>query len=298
MSKKYSKRQDDNDYLSEFRQKIATQKQEILEERRQEMHQVRNGFIGTLAGVFLAGVIGWVLLMPRFSDPQSTVIPVIRRQAAPVKIQPTEPGGMEILNQDKSIYNLVEKKETEPTKVESLLPQPENPVMPTIVPEPEIEKTTDKVQTEVNTLEEKALDELIEAVETDSNQKITIPEKPKELKVEAKIAEKSIETKAVPEKKKSEAAKIETKQTEIKKGLWQIQIMASSNKQAVEKAWSTLSGKHTFLKDQPHEVEEVKTNAGAKVYRLKAGSFATRNEADQLCQKLKTAGGNCLVKQK
>lgn len=295
MSKKRSKNENDEDYLSEFRQKIATQKEEILEERRQELQKVRKGFIGTLAGVVLAGIIGWVLLNSRFSDQQSGEIPVIRRQITPVKIRPANPGGMEILNQDKSVYDLVEKKSGEPTKIESILPQPETPKMPTIVPEPEIVADVEDSNEEINKLEEKALDELIEAVQTNSDEKINIPEKPKNL-----IAEVKTVPAAAPEAKKPTADKTlpTARETAAESGNWQVQIMASPNKDAIEKGWKTLSGKHSFLKPLPHEIETVKTDSGSVVYRLKTGAFSNRAEAEKICEQLKKAGGSCLVKQK
>ena len=99
MFKEFSNNEKEDDYLSEFRQKVATQQQEDIAERQSELQRSRNGFIGTLAGIVLAGVVSWVLLLPRFADNNPSEIPVIRRPITPVKIQPNEPGGMEILNQ-------------------------------------------------------------------------------------------------------------------------------------------------------------------------------------------------------
>lgn len=301
MSKKRSKSENDEDYLSEFRQKIATQKEEILEERRRDLQRVRKGFIGTLAGIVLAGLIGWILLNPRFSDPQSGEIPVIRRQITPAKIQPANPGGMEILNQDKSIYDLVEKKTGETAKVESILPQPEAPKLPEIVPqpepeaEPEVAEAVEETGKSVNELEEKALEELIEAVQTNSDKKIIIPEKPKDLIVKAQTTEPAP---AKPQTQAPEKTLPVTQPATVKSGSWQVQIMASSNKNAIEKGWQTLTGKHSFLKPLPHEIETVKTDAGSIIYRLKTGAFATRVDAEKICEQLKKAGSSCLVKQK
>lgn len=295
MLKKNSKQEDLDDYLSEFQQKIAVQKEEILEERRQDLHRARNGFIGTLAGVVLASVIGWILLTPQFSNFDTGEIPVIRRPAAPVKIQPNDPGGMEILNQDKSIYNLVEKKESETVKVESLLPQPEAPKMPTIVPEAEEDKAAEDIQDiakDANVLEEKALEELIEEVRTNSEDKIQIPTKKEDLN----LTVKTVEPAPVKAEIKPTPVKPETKSAG--KEIWQVQLMASGNKDAVEKGWQNLSKKHSQLSSLQHEIETAETDAKTVVYRLKVGSFAARSEADKLCEQLKSAGSGCLVKKK
>ena len=80
----------------------------------------------------LAGVVGWFILAPQYADNGNVEIPVIRRPQTAVKVQPSEPGGMEILNQDKSVYDIIEKKDNEPV-VENLLPPPEQPKLPEII---------------------------------------------------------------------------------------------------------------------------------------------------------------------
>lgn len=197
MFKEFSNNEKEDDYLSEFRQKVATQQQEDIAERQSELQRSRNGFIGTLAGIVLAGVVSWVLLLPRFADNNPSEIPVIRRPITPVKIQPNEPGGMEILNQDKSVYNLVEKKEIAPEKIESILPEPEAPKMPTIVPEPEkpaVAEDTKPIVVDMpettseknNTLPIKPLDEHIEAASSTSGKKSAFPKNCRKLKLRLK----------------------------------------------------------------------------------------------------------------
>ena len=55
----------DDDYLNDFKQKVANQKIATLEERRTELARSRNNFLGTFAGVALAGVVGWLVLAPQ-----------------------------------------------------------------------------------------------------------------------------------------------------------------------------------------------------------------------------------------
>lgn len=340
MFKEFSNNDKDDDYLSEFRQKIATQQQEDFLERQSELQRSRNGFIGTLAGILLAGVVSWVLLMPKFSGNQEQEIPVIRRPITPVKIQPSEPGGMEILNQDKSVYDLVEKKEIAPEKIESILPEPETPKMPTIVPEEEnVQNTAAQVETESNEtssseqentkkeseneLPIKPIKENLAPSASTSGQAVNIPAKIEEIKVDVKTVEpkeepvkptvkKTAETKTlndlVDEVQKTPTAETKTEilkeapkevkkevSATVAKGVWQVQLIASSNKKAVETAWKDLSSSHSVLKSLPHEIE-ASENGG--LYRLKAGAFATRDEADKICNTIKQSGGSCLVKQK
>ncbi len=336
MFKEFSENEKDDDYLSEFKQKIANQQHEDMEERRQDLQRSRNGFIGTLAGIVLAGIVSWVLLAPRFSAQDAQDIPVVRRPISPAKIQPSEPGGMEILNQDKSVYDLVEKKETQEEKIESILPEPETPKMPVIAPQTESAAVdADKQDTTAeNTVEDplpvKVIEEDLEPVSVSSGEKIAIPEKLPEIELEAKTennkaVETTVKTKqpavtktasvkkepvtakenkapttqtAAVKTNESPAVKTTEKTTVIAKGVWQVQLIASSNQKAVENAWKDLSTTHSVLKSLPHEIESTATDTGNTLYRLKAGAFADRTQADKVCAEVKKAGGSCIVKQK
>lgn len=319
MFKEFASNEKEDDYLSEFRQKVATQQQEDIAERQSELQRSRNGFIGTLAGIILAGVVSWVLFLPRFTDNNPAEIPVIRRPITPVKIQPNEPGGMEILNQDKSVYNLVEKKEIAPEKIESILPEPEAPKMPTIVPEPEKPVAAKVKELEPAAAEEpkttaaktdilpiKPLDEHIEPTSSTSGKKIAIPEKLPEIKVEVKKAEPQTVVKtepAKPEVKAEPKSEVKTAprpepQKNIASGVWQVQLMASSSQKAAEDSWKNSVAKYSALKNLPHEVDASRNDAGVMLYRLRAGAFADKAGAEKVCNEIKQAGGSCLVKQK
>jgi septal ring-binding cell division protein DamX len=293
----------DDDYLSEFRQKIATERQAELQARKQELQRSRNGFIGTIAGIALAGIVSWVLLIPRFNEDKNVEIPVIRRPINPVKIHPSNPQGIQIQNQDKSIYALVEKQEAETVKIESILPAPEKPKLPEIVPEPEVKHEPEIIEEETvqekqDILPIKNLEELIENVETTEAKKIEIPQKPN-----IKIEPKTVEPTKTQEVDKKEITTTEIKKSEpiketIPTGNWQIQLMASSNIDAINKGWIDLSKKHKSLQNLSHNIESITTDKGSSIYRLKTGNFNSKEEADKFCNNLKKEGLNCITKQK
>ena len=129
---------DDNmndNFLSERRQKIAEQSIMNMEERKNDLKRSKSVFIGAVSGMALAGVVGWFALSPRYAAENVGEIPVIRRTQAAVKVLPSDPGGMEILNQDKTVYDIIDNQESAPA-VESILPPPEQPKLPVIQPEP------------------------------------------------------------------------------------------------------------------------------------------------------------------
>lgn len=72
--------------------------------------------------------------------------------------------------------------------------------------------------------------------------------------------------------------------------------MSSQNKKATENAWNTLVKKYPPLQGQPHEIETADLDFDGVFYRLKAGTFADRSGADNLCRDIKALGGTCIVK--
>ena len=304
----------EDEYLSEFRQKIAQEMQDDIEQRKRELEKSRNGFIGTIAGIILAGLVSWFLLLPKFGYKSQTDIPVIRRPITPVKIQPNEPGGMDIQNQDKTVYALVEKKDVIDTKVESLLPQPEAPKLPTIVQEEE--KLPSEAEPAAKEDESSDMEDLIEAVETTATQKVKIPEKLPVIDVNVQKAEAG-DYQIKPgddEKVKSDNAGKEMLATSPKvtgelasqtvteerispkvtaEGKYKVQLMASSNKDALEKGYQTFKGKYSVLKGLPYTIDLEKDG----LYRLKVGAFGERKGAEDLCAEIKKAGGSCMVKE-
>lgn len=289
-----------DDYLNEFKQKVANQKIATVEERRNELARSRNNFLSIFAGITLAGIVGWFVLSPQYAQ-ESSEIPVIRRPQTAVKIRPENPGGMDIPNQDKDVYNIVEKKNVDNTVVENLLPTPETPKLPDIVPEvseiDENAKNLDEIVDEVAEVEEKEVAKTEQKVEEIPQKPADLTETKPEAKAEAK-AETKTETKPEAKAETKTEAKVETpaQQTD---GKWQIQLIASKNKAAVEKAWTDLSSRYSLLKSYPHEIQTSDLGAQGTFYRLRAGSFADKNAAAAACAALKKQGLNdCIAKER
>ena len=274
-----------DDYLDEFKRKVAEQKIASMEERRHELARARNNFLGTFAGIFLAGVVGWFVLAPQY-EKGSQEIPTIHRPQTAVKVKPENRGGMDIPNQDKDVYNLVEKKDVDNTVVENLLPEPEKPRLPDIAPE-EIAEAENQV----------AVDEKIPATKEVAAKPSVIPEKPQDLIV-AKEPEKEVKIETKPEKNK-EVTVSEPKSANTGNGNWQIQLLASKNKEAVEKSWTTLCAKYPQLKAYKHELQTSPATQGGTFYKLRAGNFASEADALDFCTSLKSQGlKDCIARER
>lgn len=273
-------RKGDEDILNEFRQK---QVNFDMEERRSEINSSRSLFIGALGGLFMAGFVGWLVLSPQgTSTPQE--IPVIRQPASPIKMQPTEPGGIDISNQEKTVYDIIEKKLDTNTS-ETLMPKPEQPNV--VAMESLVEEV---VANQISTQPES----LIKAPEVAVMEKNVITEQSIKLELPAPAAAPVVEA----PKPAPVVEKVAPKPVAAVKGSWQIQLMSSPNKIAVEKSWATMSKKHTSLSSQVYEVEVANLGAKGTYYRLKAGNFSNKAEADAFCSKLKSQGATCFTVKK
>lgn len=289
------------DFLNEFRQKIADHSGINLEEKRNEINRSKSVFIGAVSGLVLAGIVGWFVLSPRYASDNNAEIPVIRRPQAAIKVQPAEPGGMEILNQDKTVYDIMEKKSSDETAVvEKLLPPPEAPKLPEVKASEEVKAT---VTTETTAAPEPAV--IQETVKETVVVKEVTPPAPA-VKEEAPVKEVPLkeamkqETKAPAptENPKAIIKAIDAKINEVPAGSWQVQLMSSTNKPAVESSWKNLVKKYSVLAGQVHEIETANLGEKGTFYRLKAGAFRDRAEADRLCNDIKALGGTCIVKKK
>lgn len=289
-----------DDFLDEFRQKLNSEPGESFEERKNEINRSKNVFIGTVSGIALAAVVGWFVLSPRYAGDNSTDIPVVRRPQTAVKVQPAEPGGMEILNQDKSVYDIIEKKDTSAPVVENLLPPPEEPQLPTVSAAAEPAPVVQQAEEIIQVAEVKiapAPEPRQAPAETAQKEEVTIAQAAAQTpaKVETPAPAK-VETPAPAPAPKAEV-KAEVKTVAVS-GPWQVQLISSPNRKAVDSAWNNLIKKYPVLNGQPREIETADLGAKGTFYRLKAGGFAERAGADRLCNDIKTLGGTCIVKKK
>ena len=308
MFREFSDSSRSEEFLNEFRQKMADQTASNIEERQNELKRSKSVFIGTLAGLVLAGMIGGFILAPKYNKNVAD-LPIIKAPAEPVKVAPEDRGGMTIENQDKSVYEILEStKKTE--EIATVLPAPETPKVPeAVAPEDEYAPAT--------------MDEIIQGAEeevlSDASKVLTgrtqdqISGQSQEEKVES-IADvnrdKMNEIKAAVDNKLKgeETAKVEkntpaeVKTTASKSvasaGDWQIQIMSSPNRESIDKSWKDLQAKHAFFTGLPHEIEKADLGASGIYYRLKVGAYDQKETADDVCEQYKAVRGSCLVKKK
>ena len=291
-------RRDDEEVLNEFRQK---QVNFDLEERKNEIDNSRSLFIGALAGLAMAGVVGWFVLAPRYQNAAPEDVPVITRPQTPVKIQPSDPGDVELASQERTVYDIIEKK-TETQEQDQVVVATEQPDGNAI------EKLAEAVADSDNSISQKDVESLTQNVKKTAQPVVIEKNISSEPVAEVKQQEEQEPAAAKPAEVKNETPKAESK-PEVKeepkktiaaaqKGNWQVQLMSSPNKAAVEKSWLTMSKKYEVLKNLPHEIESADLGAKGTFYRLKAGAFSSKAEAAAACSQIKSAGGSCFTAKK
>ena len=76
-----------------------------------------------------AGAGAWARWGDQLRLAPTDEIPVVRADAAPIKVKPDQPGGLDIPNRDKLVYDRLESLPP-PPRAENLLPRPEAPLLP------------------------------------------------------------------------------------------------------------------------------------------------------------------------
>lgn len=92
-------------------------------------------FVATFALAAFAGVV-WYAYDQGLQRGTEATAPLIKADPRPTKVRPEQPGGLQVPNQDKLVYEAMRPGETEAPKVERLLPPPEKPVEPPAPPPP------------------------------------------------------------------------------------------------------------------------------------------------------------------
>ena len=283
---------------------------EARHERRFDRARRKKGvLIGVLIGVVIAVVVacltfGRFVSVYRASDGS---VPLIKADRTPVKVRPATPGGMEVPNQDKLIYERLRENDT--VRVEKLMPAPERPSLPE-------EEQTDEIaqviaQEESQEEEPQSLEVASTTLVGEDGERVevmfrTISSEQAQNRVEQ--AKKTIEAQkaqaaavlksSAPAKQKPAPEKPAAKPVEKKSApaeTFAVQLVSTKSKEASEKEWTRLNKKHAdTLKGLSHEISEIKTDKNT-FYRLRTGVFDARDKADAVCRKLKDKKQECLV---
>ncbi|MBO4519779.1 MAG: SPOR domain-containing protein [Alphaproteobacteria bacterium] len=257
---------------------LASFREERLEQRRKKPAIL----IGVSIGIVIAVVVGWITFgkyVSVYYGADRAELPVIRADSSADGMKPATPGGMEVPNRDKLVYERLRQNKSE-LPVERLLPSAEKPLKP----EPS-EKEEPKQKDEIGALTANIIQE-----EQKQASALLYEEDGTPVEVVFK------ETPAAVEKaeKKELPPKEEEKQAEQKIS-YSVQLVSTRSESAAESEWKRLSKKFKeIIAEQPHFVSKTVVSSGT-FYRLRVGSFEKREDAALLCEQLKTKKQECFV---
>ena len=289
--------------------------------------------VGVTLGVAVAAGAGWYFLKGAGLTFTPGEVGFIKADQTPYKIRPDSPGGMQVENQDKLVYDRVTKGNA-PARVENLLPPVEEPKAPP--PAPKVETPPEPAKAEVAKVEP-----LVEPVKpppapVPEVAKAPEPVKPEPAKVEPAKPEpakpapvKEAAKPAVPEvdplaaevaaatggrtsatgpiavapaeppaakPAETKAAAAVPAPATVSGPAFQIQLASVLSEDAAMAEWKRINGGHKdLLGGLAPAVTKADLGDKGVFYRLRAGPLADKAAADALCASLSAAKVGCIV---
>ncbi len=205
--------------------------------------------------------------------------PVIVADNTPVRVPPTDPGGATVPDQDKLIYDRITGDTTEP--VETLMPPAEDPVPLPTAPVP----TPTGSRGDAGPVEDITGPPVETIVAAPPPVRDTTP-----TEVAPSIPTEDLATldPGLPA-----AAAAEVSPTS---GAFVVQVGSYASGELAASAWQEVkSANQELLAGLKPDIKPVDLGERGTWYRLRIGPFATRGEANDLCQKLSARGRDCLI---
>ncbi len=250
---------------------------------------------GLIVAVLLFGGVLYLAYQQGMREGARNAPPVIEADQSPVKVAPDDPGGMEIPNTDKLIYDRMNGEDPAEPGVEQLLPRAEEPMTVeerTPAPKPE--------PAEPMPVQPPALDivpdpEARAAAERQPDNEgadiVPVPVAPVtrgEAIVPPPVVLPPV---AVPETPPAVQPRAD--------GRFVIQIAAFRDQVQAAAGFARLRTAHPDLvAGLTPDVERADLGERGVYYRLRVGAFETKDAAAALCTRLKGRGQDCLVKER
>jgi hypothetical protein len=261
--------------------------------------------VGVAFGAMLAGGAAWFVLTGQGPSPGTTSsdgVPVVKADSAPYKIKPESPGGMQVENQDKTVYDRVARTDA-PNRVENLLPPPEQPKTPPKVEPKPAPKPAEPIAEVRSPLDEKR-DELAAMIanldkKPADGEKLTVVDPPAP-NVEASSKPKPLvppQPQPIPESlPQPTPAAAEVTTPAVVAGGHLIQLAAAKSEEGALAEWTRIKSKHAALVGtlSPTVVRADLGDRGI-FFRLRAGTLPDKAAADALCAAITAQGDACLV---
>jgi len=275
--------------------------------------RVRSGIALVAALAVFAGIL-WYASDWGMGQLETADLPGIVADTTPIKSRPEDPGGIEVLNQDVAVLNDPVPDPAKP-QAERLLPPPETP------PPPQIETPPSATVAEAEELLRPPPETA--AVPTVQAPAATAALPPDTPRVAPEATPESVlpapeatsepappEAEAAPESVTPEVAVAQPAPDppaprpapqaaalpEATTGGFVVQLISIRSRDRARPAWATLQKAHpALLGNRELTIQKADLGDRGVYYRVRAGFFAERASARDLCNALKTRGQDCLV---
>jgi SPOR domain len=262
--------------------------------------------VGVVFGAAIAGGAAWFALKDQGLNGiagSDGGVPVVKADQSPYKIKPETPGGMQVENQDKTVYDRVAKTDV-PNRVENLLPPPEQPKTPPKA-EPKPAPKSAEPPLEVKSPLDEKRDELAAMIANlekkgPEGEKTVIEEPPALPKAAMPKPEPASPPKPqVPmpprDPNTEQAAAVPSATTPSGPGLL-VQLAAAKSEEGAMAEWNRIKTKHgTLVGELSPTVIRADLGERGVFFRLRAGMLPDKAAADALCAALTAEGNACLV---
>jgi sporulation related protein len=275
--------------------------------------------LSLMAILVFAGIVWWAY-HAIVGAPKNGQVPVIAADQAPAKVPPADQGATDGSGQQKTVYDQISGTNTQP-KTEVLLPGPETPqAPPPAAPAPTTNDTTttpsvtETTTTPLPTAPAPAATGT--TVGTTTTQRTTTTTADTGSSTAGATTPSDLDLSGVPTLAPAlpvpetttadnsgsatgatAGASTSTTQTASIADNFHIQLAALRSEADAKRSWDQILAKHNDVLG-PLTVHIVRADLGSQgiYYRLQAGPFADKASAKAACDKLKSAGQQCLVK--
>ncbi len=267
--------------------------------------------------ILSAGIwIGFGERIMAMFGPTDGDVPVIAANPAPIKIRPESPGGMQVPNQGRLVYGVVDGSNSQP-RVERLLPSPEKPVAVDEV----LKRSVPEASEVASANAPRGTADINPSAPVRLTPSLPSAEDVAKMAPPAPAPEPQKSTSATPEptpapviaapapppvpKAASTSKATQTAQatpvpaaptTDLEKS-YRVQLAASRTESAVRSEWDRLRRRHIDLLGELN-LQVMKIDLGGTkgiFYRLRAGPLSNAASAKALCERLKQRKLGCLV---
>ncbi|SLN77235.1 SPOR domain-containing protein [Oceanibacterium hippocampi] len=281
--------------------------------------------LSLVSAALIIGGGAWLSLRQAPDEGVRITPPLVKAEPGPIKVPPEDPGGMDVPNRDKLVFESLEGG-AQPPRIERLLPPPEEP-LPEAPVEPEArtaeagaevgadDATTDG-QVAPPSEGTEAASEAAESAEGGLPSKVVVEEvTPENADKVAELIAKSVpdhgttaDEASQPEAPQAAAAPVappapvvkapvaETAPAADGAPLYRVQVASLQSEAAAKDGWDRLLARHgALLKGESHRIRRADVGGSGVRYRIQIGGFADKDGADALCARFKAGKLDCFV---